>query len=694
MSEEPVSVAPEDAHKEETLIAPPNTPDLDSVPLSSDSEPDSEPEASTAQYVTDDLLCKHIQRQSKIVLESLQNHLELPATVSELSNAYERSLFCPNIPPKKQENGTCEPNAKLNFYPTFAVPETLATYHIFFVNQKIPVSCKANRAKADSILTLEEGSCLPDYETMDTVTKVFEGLGSEVIAENALQNSESVLVELKDDNPRLAVLKRAVTLSHFAYPAIHLPPKVITTMMDTLLVKRADPGDDVENIDKEGGLPVVTDAQLAKWMQTQDKDELEARRKLVMGSVLVGVVLECMQRFFTSKEMIKKLGESLHYTFRHGYVALASKISNVEITNVLTYMGILHENRLGQNVLHSSLSGEAKRDYVRDTVMLALIHAWQTAMGVWQQCLETENLKELVKLLERKKKTLYTHTSQRFMAKELADIVFPEKLLSALHNGLPDIVSQSMMHNFRSFILERSGLLPAMTNALPSDFIPLFFKECPPTMWPYTYVLQLANFLMYHNDLCFDGQGEGILEYYCRCNLCTPHRCLATNPAMLNETQLIGTFDIRGPGGENGGEAPTGLKLTAGMWASAFLRKFESADYHAHTIRFYENQSKPPKVEPTPCVITQTKILSQLHDIKRAREQFLLKKGQGVYLDPQTGEPLNTPDPSVESGDEPQRDGRKQLKQQPKHGRDLRGGARKPPRGPAVRDRVYRPESA
>nr|QRV11590.1 100K [Bat mastadenovirus] len=675
MSEEPVSGGA--AAEEETLLAPPNSPAFDSEPVP-EAAPDPE------KYLSDNLLCKHLQRQSKILLDSIQDRLQVPTSVAELSCAYERSLFSPKTPPKQQDNGTCEPNPRLNFYPTFVVPETLATYHIFFTNQKIPMSCRANRAKADAALTLREGDCLPDYETMDTVSKVFEGLGGEETAENALQNNESVLVELKADNPRLAVLKRTITASHFAYPAVHLPPKVITTMMDTLLTKRADPSKDVSEVDSEGGQQVVSDEELSRWLNTKDPEELEKQRKTVMGAVLVSVVLECMQRFFTSEDMIKKIGESLHYTFSHGYVSLASKISNVELTNVVTYMGILHENRLGQNVLHHTIQGEAQRDYIRDCVFLMLVHAWQTAMGIWQQCLEVENLKELAKLLNRKKRSLYTQPSQRFMAKELADIVFPPKLLETFHKGLPDIVSQSMLHNFRSFILERSGILPSVANAFPTDFVPLWFKECPPTLWPYTYLLKLANYFMYHNDLCFDVTGDGLMEHYCRCNLCTPHRCLATNPAMLNETQLIGTFDIRGPGGPDGAESSTGLKLTAGMWTSAFLRKFESDDYHAHKIQFYENQSKPPKVEPTPCVITQTNILAQLHNIKQAREEFLLKKGQGVYLDPQTGEPLNAADPSVESGHERPTDG---GSRDPKHGRNLRqrggggaGGPRKPPR--------------
>lgn len=597
------------------------------------------------EYLPEEALLKHVRRQGLIVAECLKDRLEVPTSPAELSLAYERELFSPSRPPRRQENGTCEPNPKLNFYPTFSVPETLATYHIFFQNQKVPLSCRANRSRADAVLELREGDSIPDYETMDTVPKIFEGLGDEVIAENAKENGEgdSVLVELRDDNPRLAVAKRSLAITHFAFPAVHLPPKVLTTVMDTLLSKRATPAASTDELDEQGGALAVSDEELARWLGTDDPDALQAQRKTTLGTVLVTALLECMRRFFTHPSMVKSIGESLHYTFRHGYVALASKISNVELSNVLTYMGILHENRLGHCVLHRTLRGEPRRDYIRDTVFLMLVHTWQTAMGVWQQCLEKDNLKELVKLLQRARRPLWSQTVQRLQAQDLADIIFPEKLLDALHRSLPDIVSQSQMQNFRSFVLERSGILPAMTAVLPTDFVPIHFQESPPTLWPYTYLLRLANYFMFHTDVCHDVGGEGLLESYCRCNLCTPHRCLATNTPLLNETQVIGTFDIRGPGGEDGGEAPTGLKLTAGMWTSAFLRKFEEADYHAHTIRFYENQSRPPKAEPTACVITQGSILAQLQNIKKAREEFLLKKGQGVYLDPQTGDPLTEP---------------------------------------------------
>ncbi|AMB43160.1 100K [Bat mastadenovirus WIV12] len=590
----------------------------------------------SSTYITEDCLIKHIQRQSLILSKAIT---DIPISVAELSYFYELNLFSKNIP-RKLENGTCEPNPNINFYPCFIVPEVLATYHIFFQNYKIPLSCKANRSKADDILMLKKDDTLPTYLTLEEVPKIFEGLGrEEVIAPKALEEQNSALIELKGDNPRLAVVKRTITVTHFAYPALNLPPKVMNTVMETLLMKTVHPqqkdGEDIE-------VMAVSNEQLAKWLclSTTDTQKIEEKRKTMMSSILVSVALECMHQFFTDVQVFRKIEENLHYMFRHGYVKQACEISQVELTNIISYMGILHENRLGQSVLHNTLKGEARRDYIRDTIYLYLVYTWQTAMGVWQQCLETENLKFLEKMLEREKKNLWTHFNESTTTVCLAKMIFPEKLCSTLKNGLPDFTSQSMIQNFRNFILERSGILPCISNSFPTDFIPLFYKECPPPLWGHTYLLRLANYFMFHTDIAYDLTGDGLMSCYCRCNLCSPHRSLIFNNALLNETQTIGTFELQGPPKEDG-TVPSSLKLTPAVWTSAYLRKFIEEDYHPSKICFFEDQSKKPQKDLTACVITQSNIITQLQEIKKARDEFLVKKGHGIYLDPITGEELN-----------------------------------------------------
>ncbi|BBE52646.1 100kDa protein [Human mastadenovirus D] len=591
----------------------------------------------------EDVLLKHLQRQSLILRDALSDRSETPLSVEELCRAYELNLFSPRVPPKRQPNGTCEPNPRLNFYPVFAVPEALATYHIFFKNQKIPVSCRANRTRADALLALGPGARIPDIASLEEVPKIFEGLGrDETRAANALKETAeeeghtSALVELEGDNARLAVLKRSVELTHFAYPAVNLPPKVMRRIMDQLIMPHIEALDESQEQRPEDARPVVSDEMLARWLGTRDPQALEQRRKLMLAVVLVTLELECMRRFFSDPETLRKVEETLHYTFRHGFVRQACKICNVELTNLVSCLGILHENRLGQTVLHSTLKGEARRDYVRDCVFLFLCHTWQAAMGVWQQCLEDENLKELDKLLARNLKKLWTGFDERTVASDLAEIVFPERLRQTLKGGLPDFMSQSMLQNYRTFILERSGMLPATCNAFPSDFVPLSYRECPPPLWSHCYLLQLANYIAYHSDVIEDVSGEGLLECHCRCNLCSPHRSLVCNPQLLSETQVIGTFELQGPQ-----ESTAPLKLTPGLWTSAYLRKFVPEDYHAHEIKFFEDQSRPQHADLTACVITQGTILAQLHAIQKSRQEFLLKKGRGVYLDPQTGEVLN-----------------------------------------------------
>lgn len=639
-------------------------------------EEDSQEEGEVNQepYLAAELLLTHLRRQARLLAESLQDRSEIPLDARELSQCFERNLFAPAAAPRQQENGTAEANPRLNFYPCFTVPEALATYHIFFSNFRVPLSCKANRARADAVLQLQSGDAIPDYATVESVARVFEGLGGEEVSDNTLQNKDSALVELKGDCPRLAVLKRSVTVSHFAYPAVSLPPKVMKTVIHTLVAKESQGHSASDDIAPDEGLPAVSDAQLRRWCGLRTPEELEAKRKTMTGVALVTVQLEAMRRFFTLPAVIRKIGESLHYAFGRGYVKLASQAANVQLSNLVSYMGVLHENRLGQSSLHLTLQGQARRDYVRDHVYLFLIYTWQTAMGIWQQCMQDKNTKDLAALLRRAARPLWAEADERLAAVALCDIIFPAQVLKTIAEGLPDLVSQSMMQNFRNFILERSGLLPSMCCALPSDFVPLTFKESPPTLWCYVYFLQLANYYMHLFDLCSDVEGEGALQCYCRCNLCSPHRCLATNPSLFNEMQLIGSFELQRPDGQGG------LKLTGSRWASALLRKFEEADFSPHKIKFYEDDTTPSAVAPTACVINNDAILCELQEIKKAREQFLLKKGRGVYLDPDTGEELNVP-LSAEP-DAPREPGQRRRLQQ-RRGLALPAEARAPSPAPA-----------
>lgn len=634
---------------EDTVVSPP--PEEEEKQETEDKQ---EEEGPPEHYLDADALQRHLRRQSAILRQALQEagpdaaaEAAAAPSVEELSRRLEAALFSPATPPRRQDNGTCAPDPRLNFYPVFMLPEALATYHLFFHNQKIPVSCRANRPRADAHWRLPSGTPLPDYPTTDEVSKIFEGLGDEepACANQDLKEHDSALVELKLDNPRLAVVKQCIAVTHFAYPALALPPKVMSTLMQTLLVRHASPLPDEGEAPLED-LLVVSDEQLARWMHTTDPRVLEERRKTVTAACMVTVQLHCMHTFLTSREMVRRLGECLHYMFRQGYVKLASKIANMELSNLVSYLGMLHENRLGQHVLHHTLKHEARRDYVRDTIYLYLVYTWQTAMGVWQQCLEDRNLRALETSLARARQSLWTGFDERTIAQDLASFLFPTKLVETLQRSLPDFASQSMMHGFRSFVLERSGILPAVCNALPSDFVPTVYRECPPPLWAHCYLLRLANFLMYHCDLAEDTSGEGLFECYCRCNLCAPHRCLATNTALLNEVQAINTFELQRPPKPDG-TLPPPFKLTPGLWTSAFLRHFVPEDYHSDRILFYEDVSRPPRVEPSACVITHSAILAQLHDIKKAREEFLLTKGHGVYLDPHTGEELNTAAPST-----------------------------------------------
>lgn len=671
----PAAVDDGDAPQQEVLEAPEGEPDS---PAPCPQEADGG--NGEQEYLPGEIIHRHLKRQTELVRQAL-----LAGAASEeerdrrafdyrlLAQAFESNIFGPAVDTrrlKKQDNGCLAHDPKLNFYPCFMVPETLAAYHIFFQNQLIPLSCRANRPLADDELMLGDGDSLPGEVTLEEVPRIFDGLGDDVQpldvkslsmgeeeeSKEEEEDTQGALIELLGDNPRLAVVKRHLVVTHAAYPALFLPPKVMETLMEELIMSKAKPLEPEQSPDNEedksGCEPVVDDAELARWLGLKDETpesldkKLSDRRRLMHSVALVSVTTASLRRFFAQRQVIKRLGESIHYLFKQGYVRQACDVSGVDLTNIVTYMGLMHENRVGQSVLHQTLKGEARRDYVRDTIYLLLIYTWQTAMGAWQQCLDENNLKELAKILRRKRRELWTGFDERTISQELSEIIFPPRLVEALSAGLPDLLNQSLLHNFRSFILERSGILPATANLFPSDLVPISFRESPPTLWCHVYLLRLANYLMFHNDVAVDSSGPGqLLACHCRCNLCSPHRSLVLNTSLLNEVQCIGTFELQGRPGEDGKPTGPSLKLTPALWTNAYLRKFEEADYEHDRIAYFEERQAPhqqPKAELTACVITSPTIVAQLQAISQARKEFLLKKGSGVYLDPKTGEELGS----------------------------------------------------
>ncbi|ACJ14520.1 100k [Murine adenovirus 3] len=598
---------------------------------------------SGSSYMSAECLLTHIHRQGRILREALNadtGNSEWDPTC--VSNLLEKSLFtrsCKDTAKiQKQANGAMNPDPRLNFYPAFMVPEVLATYHPFFINHRIPISCRANRPHADKKWHLRDGAGLPDIVTVQEQPRFFESLreadAPQTTASVPESEGDGALIELAGDSPRLAVMKRCLSVTHAAYPAIGLPPKITKVIAEELVYGRENVGSEPE--------PPVTDDLLQKWLQAKDAKDpaVEEQRKTVTAVALITCQLEVLRSFFSRQDIIRRVGESLHYLFHHGYVKQAIDVSQTDLTHLVTYMGVIHENRVGQSVLHRTLSGEARRDYIRDTIYLFLIYTWQTAMGVWQQCLEESNLSQLRAILHKHLRSLYTERCERILAAELRRLVFPSRLEDSLAQGLPDILHQSIIHNFRSFILERSGILPATSCAFPSDFVPTCFRECPPPLWAHAYLLSLANYFMYHNDLQEDLSGEGLLTAHCRCNLCSPHRSLVLNSALLNEVKCINTFELQGPPDKDG-KPSTSFKLTPGLWVSAYLRKFEAKDYHPFVIKYFENSNRQSETPLTACVITQPQIVAQLLAIHDHRREFLKKKGKGVYLDPQTGEELS-----------------------------------------------------
>ncbi|ABA47241.1 100K [Snake adenovirus 1] len=564
------------------------------------------------------LLSKHLERQVKILQSICKNDSEA-CNLLDLGYILEKNLFAP-ADSRKADSG---PDPQLNFFPPFLTPECLALHYPFFLTTSIPPSCKGNRSGTDTYSQFcSRSSCLediPDPSEWD------DSLGNVSLMAELKENQK--LAPLEEDSPRTTAVDESKCSSKqsYSYPALTFPPQVQKILFDYLIGESQDPND----LDSEYKL-AFTDEDLPQEGQAE-----KTKQRETLGAVATfGAVLLSIQRLFTHPVVIKNTQESLHYTFLHGFVRMVHLLTEVNLSEFVTFHGLTHRNRLNNPVQHRQLEGADRFDYILDTIYLYLVFAWQTAMDIWSQTIDEEterNLRERVKSL----KPELAGANYAEACSLVSNTVFPPLLREALVVNIPDFVNQTQLANFRLFINNKSNVPASVCPALPSDFIPLTYEESHPVLWAHVMLLRLAAFLLNHGQYVQAPDESSISLPLCDCNLCAPHRMPCYNPMLLNEILSIGKFEVRGPDTEG-----KGFSLTPQVFANAYMEKFYSEDFHPHQVVLYKDDKAQFKTEPTAAVIREPKLLALIRESQTRREKSILKRGGGRYLDPQTGEVL------------------------------------------------------
>ncbi|QJP03682.1 100K [Aviadenovirus cerasi] len=594
-------------------------------------------------------LRKCFERQAMMLTGAFKDALDTasrrdtPLTVDSVQFQLERFVFNPDprVPPEHRE-------VRYNFYPPFMPPKAIANYHIFAVTAPIPASCKANRSGTELLASCRETNEFKRLPRWRVGVQVDDGLGEEVVPVTEL-TEDVKLVPLQDDVSRLQWAKmRGEHIRFFSYPSLHMPPKISRMLMETLLQPFADENDDKA----EEPAPCVSDEELryivdpSGRMQGEELEKaMQRRRAMVTMAVRYTAQLELMERVFREPSLVKKIQEVLHHTFHHGFVALVRETAKVNLSNYATYHGITYNNPLNNCIVAKLLEGADKEDYVLDSIYLFLVFTWQTAMGMWQQAIDETTLQMYAEVFTKQRRAIYALTTVTDMCKAIVDILMDgDRLTEEMRKALPNFITQSQISDFRHFLMERSNVPTVAAPFYPSDFVPLAFRQSAPLLWDQVYLLQMAFFLTNHGGYLWEPPEEEQLapsyRTYCPCNLCSPHRMPADNVALHNEVLAIGTFEIRSADGKT-------FKLTPELWANAYLDKFVPDDFHPFTVFHYPENSSSFTRNHTACVTESPEILTLIRQIQASREEFLLKKGKGVYKDPQTGETLTSSAASV-----------------------------------------------
>lgn len=572
------------------------------------------------------LLSKHLDRQSYVMSKIVgEGACQAADDVADLGARLERSLFTPDERPKNQE-----PDPRLNFFPPFLTPECLALHYPFFMNLPIPRSCKANRTHTKVLEELLRLQTPVTYLPDPTKLHWNDAIGNVPLIFDLKDSQKFALV--KDDNVRLHWFKtKALNMKAFAYPCVALPPSIQRALVEVFIGKGQTANSDEEYV------MAVDDAKLSSiW----GKNKLKEAREAISITVTQFVLLRCMQRFFTDRQAVRNIQESLHYTFGHGFVRMIKLLTDSDLSEFVTYHGLTHRNRLNNSRLQEQLEDTDKRDYILDTVYLFLVFTWQTAMDIWQQTLDEATIRRMTELLVRQRDSILKSKTVFKMSSGICDIIYPDIVHKTFTSNLPDFVNQAQLNNFRLFVLSKSGVPQCVVPMLPSDAVPCAFEEAHPVLWSHVYLLRTAAFLKNHGcyERPYKEESDGLSDVLCECNLCSPHRMPAYNTALLQEITSIGKINIQQASQEGAGRQ---FSLTPQTFANKYLKKSPKEDFFHDRVCLYKDEPERFTEPMEACVIKSAKLLALFKEAEVRRDHELLKRGRGVYLDPQTGEELN-----------------------------------------------------
>ncbi|QOJ53952.1 100K protein [Barthadenovirus mellis] len=633
---------------DEGCVAPPPTPDSaqtqdrDDVPLDLSSH-----------------LRRYLVRQAKLLNAVARDEIEalglavtcddaddsgLEERVWRISEAYEKALFFPRRAYKpsapRDDPHSSDDDPRFNFYPPFLFPERIASHFPFFNTLPVHATCKLNTcfcegAKEGSSVVARAG----DGDNASTVVTDPSGLWNR--REPASDPPERCDADAWNDEPRWSakdllydrpsaedtrlpllrtdsaragwVKSKSCDMKYFAFPSVGLPPLFRQVLLEKLVG------------DSDGGAHERSN---------------EKKRQLAYAST-IGVTMSCLRRFFRHPVVVKNAQESLHYAFRHGYVRLLYMLTDKDLSDFVTFHGVTYRNRLNNAGLLNALTSEDDRfDYVVDTIYLFLILTWQTAMDIWQQTFDDDTKGHLLAALNDRLPDLIAADNVKTCSDILADILFPDVVLTTFAHSLPDFINQSQIDNFRGFVCAKSGIPRSIVPVLPSDLVPPRYEWACPPLWPHVFLLQTAAFLTVHGDYLKRLPDDvSTATCLCDCNLCSPRRMPCYNPLLQQEIALVGSFQLVRPDAETG-EGTKGAKLTPETFANAYLRLVVAEDFAVDRVRHYVSEPEAFARPLEAAVIKDAKLLATLTEIHTRRDAEMLKRGAGIYLDPESGKVL------------------------------------------------------
>lgn len=349
--------------------------------------------------------------------------------------------------------------------------------------------------------------------------------------------------------------------------------------------------------------------EIPTWIVDVCLRHTAAQNQSEFGCILRKRVSEILFRMFvTSPNFIKKMHESLHSCFYHGYMQVLHEVTGFNHSHTSTMGDLVVMNpSWNPKLLHVTPDKELLEEQILSLICVALCLTWQRAMLIWSG-LNHKLCSEALKKAVQEHLQGDNWNNPYLVARVITDDF---NFLAAVDAVLPDMYTLQQLMTAEMFFLAKNNLSPTLHHVFLSDLLPI--SNCDKhvgAMW--RDCLRVAQFLFHQGDYMKIGDHTSE-DPTCKCQLCYPCMFPASNPQLDKEIKLIDNFELSASDGGT-------LRLSKQLWGEHYLKMAHNLGQNWKELNI---EREYPEEDLKAAVIGNPEIIEHLQKLIAFREKKL-----------------------------------------------------------------------